>query len=245
MPVVTPTELVRRLQSPPPTIPPEITAAAHPPNPGRRGIYAAASLGLIALVLGLVLRLVEDPGFATRARPAAPVEGLTIFAVFFVGALAVERLLEPIAGILLSKSKQNAEAEEKASTAAGKIADAARTPDAARMPDTAGTVARDAAARSAATTEANDAVQAAAEAKAELADRVWARTVVYWALASGLGIYVSAAMKLYLLRTVGIGDADRWLEVLATGLIIGAGTKPLHDLTKLITAQKEAKQTAA
>jgi hypothetical protein len=229
--VVTPTELVRRLQPPPAAIPPEITAAIHPTNPRQRSVYAAASLGLIALVSFLVLTFVDDPGFTARARPPAPVEGLTIFAVFFVGALAVERLLEPIAGILLPKAEKSAEVEEKASTAAGKIAHAANAPSAGLD--------------SVATNDANEAVRAAAKAKSELTDLVWARTVVYWALASGVGIFVSAAMKLYLLRTVGIGDADRWLEVLATGLIIGAGTKPLHDLTKLITAQKEAKQAAA
>ena len=229
MPVVTSTDLVGRLADSPAKIPPPLTAATAENSRSVRLLSAATSIALILLVCVLVTLLVTDPDFATRPKPAAPVEGLTILAVFFVGALAIERLLEPIAGVLLPKAEKEAKAKNTASAASQKV-DAATIagPGADKIIE-----------------EAGDALQtAAAAAKAELSDWVWARTILYWALASSIGIYVSAAMKLYLLRTVGIGDASRWQEVLATGLIIGAGTKPLHDLTKLIVAQKTAKQAA-
>jgi len=228
MPVVTSTDLVGRLADSPAKIPPPLTAATAENSRSVRLLSAATSIALILLVGVLVTLLVTDPDFATRPKPAAPVEGLTILAVFFVGALAIERLLEPIAGVLLPKADKEAKAKNTASAASQKV-DAATIagPGADKIIE-----------------EAGAALQTAAAAKAELSDWVWARTILYWALASSIGIYVSAAMKLYLLRTVGIGDASRWQEVLATGLIIGAGTKPLHDLTKLIVAQKTAKQAA-
>jgi hypothetical protein len=34
---------------------------------------------------------------------------------------------------------------------------------------------------------------------------------------------------------VGISNGPRIVEILATGLIIGSGTKPLHDLITLIS----------
>ena len=43
------------------------------------------------------------------------------------------------------------------------------------------------------------------------------------------------ALHLYFLRTVGIQQNNRFLEILATGLIIGGGTKPLHDLVTMIS----------
>jgi hypothetical protein len=48
---------------------------------------------------------------------------------------------------------------------------------------------------------------------------------------------VAAAMKLYLLNTVGITAGTPWEEILATGLIIGAGTKPLHDLVQMMSTK--------
>jgi hypothetical protein len=63
--------------------------------------------------------------------------------------------------------------------------------------------------------------------------------IVYWALATILAMVASATLRLYFLRVVGMSGAPRGLEILATGLIIGAGTKPLHDLVTQIQAKKE------
>ena len=184
---------------------------------------------LAAVVIGcVVMTLVfADDDFGS-ARSAAPMEGLTIFAVFFVAATAVERLLEPIAGWLLPKQSKETEAEA-AKSEAGKAVAAA-----VAAPAQGGLVAA-----------ANGMLVVAAEKEAILEDHVWARTVVYWALASVIGMYAAAGLHLYFLRTVGIASGSRWEEILATGLIIGAGTKPLHDLTKLISATKEKAEATA
>jgi hypothetical protein len=77
----------------------------------------------------------------------------------------------------------------------------------------------------------------AATAKAAYQDREYARTVTFWTVATVVAMLGSASLHLYFLRAVGISSSDRWLEILATGLIIGAGTKPLHDLTTKLSAQ--------
>jgi len=73
----------------------------------------------------------------------------------------------------------------------------------------------------------------AAHAKAD-------RAALLLGVATVAGVLASCAFGLYFLAAVGIGvettahgsvsTVPRWIDVLATGLIIGAGTKPLHDL---------------
>ena len=67
-------------------------------------------------------------------------------------------------------------------------------------------------------------------------------TVVMWGVASFLGMLVSGCLGLLLLRTVGISKSPSWVDILVTGLAIGGGTKPLHDLIGNISAAKETKQ---
>jgi hypothetical protein len=183
----------------------------------------AVSLGAIAAVVGtsaLAVRLWRDPGFSAGRHPGGPVEGLTIFAVFFVAASALERLLEPLASLVGNRPRQEASAQRDA---------------AQKKVDLAGAVAGDLHLRA----EAETAVQQAAAAQAASEVATANRKVLFWALASILGIAAAASMKLYLLTTTGIAAPSRWMEVLATGLIVGAGTKPLHDLVELISAKKD------
>jgi hypothetical protein len=85
---------------------------------------------------------------------------------------------------------------------------------------------------------ARTAVDGAARAGADAPSLRRLRAIAFWATATVLGTAVSAGMKLYFLERVGIANSSRWWEVLATGLI-GAGTKPLHDLIEYISAKKE------
>lgn len=197
----------------------------------------AISLGALVLVV-LWAYLAEgwwgDEAFRTGAKPPVPLEGLTIFAVFFVAAAALERLIEPVARLL---------GNDKKVAAAGAKAEATAQVEAAAQLEAAAqrsAVEPDAAPRAAAAT----AVAAAAQAKAEEAVTTGNRAVALWALASIVGIYAAATTKLYLLTTVGVASPTRFQEVLATGLIIGGGTKPLHELVELMAAKKEAAKAA-
>lgn len=141
-----------------------------------------------------------------------------IFAVFFVAALAVERLIEPLT--LLDRKKpaleETAKKREKEVVATVRALGAG-----VPKPD------------------AQEELQAAADAAA--ATEVWAtyRAIALWGLASIIGALAAAMLNLHLLKTAGIQTPSLYLEILATGLIIGAGTKPLHELNKLVAAKKD------
>jgi hypothetical protein len=69
--------------------------------------------------------------------------------------------------------------------------------------------------------------------------------VVTWGLASGLGCLACALLGVGLLTAIMGADSSTpppWLDVLVSGLVVGAGTKPLHDLITNIQASKDTKQ---
>ena len=57
--------------------------------------------------------------------------------------------------------------------------------------------------------------------------------VVTWGVATGLGFLLCATLNITLMQAVranGSGQPPFWADLLVTGLVVGAGTKPLHDL---------------
>jgi len=172
---------------------------------------------LVMVVVGLMTWLITDGLGSATAPPRTAVDGLGIFAVFFVAALAVERLLEPLT--MLDRKKpaleETAKDEQKKAVAAIRGLGAG--------------VATAAAAQE----------QLGVAADAAAATEVWStyRAVALWGLASILGALAAAMLNLHLLKTAGIQTPSLYLEILATGLIIGAGTKPLHELNKLVTTK--------
>ena len=204
-----------------PELPADVSpAAATSQISGRHRIVVGVSAIILAFLAALIAdQVFDDDGFVSGASNT-PVDGMTIFAVFFVAATAIERLLEPFASALLPKDDKVEDATKKEKVAREVCRDAA---DPAKPTDVK---------------KANAKVQAAADSKQAVADREWKRKVAFWFIATLIAIFSAAALKLYFLGTVGIASANRWEEILATGLIIGAGTKPLHDLTELISAKK-------
>jgi hypothetical protein len=67
-------------------------------------------------------------------------------------------------------------------------------------------------------------------------------TVLIFGTSALLAMIISGYMKAGLLRTVGESGIPAWVDIAVTGLIVGAGTKPLHDLTSNISASKVEKQ---
>jgi hypothetical protein len=69
--------------------------------------------------------------------------------------------------------------------------------------------------------------------------------VVSWGVATGFGFVLCAALNITLLQAVranGSGQPPFWADLLVTGLVVGAGTKPLHDLVSNIERGKQARQ---
>lgn len=221
---------------------PEVSGIAPPPPPtaAARAIPTTATattalvpdiIWAVVTVVGVVVAafvanaVAPDAAFPPQELPATA-EGLTLFALFYVAAQAIERLLEPFSSFLLPNQDKEKEADEAVADAKKAKTDAART----------GT--------DESVKKAESELENAAKEKAELAALNKHRAILFWGIASVAGIAVSAGMKLYFLQKAGIANSSRWWEILATGLIIGAGTKPLHDLIELISSKKEGAEKA-
>ena len=188
--------------------------AAHASYRWERPVVAAAAFAAVFGTLPIVIATISDHAYA-HASPAVPAQGLTIFAVFFVAAAAIERLLEPLASLLPETDDLRSQAHAK-TVAAGKAL--VQTPADADAP-----------------------LSDAATAISDASFATYWRTVAFWALATIVAMIASASLHLYFLRTVGIASGPRFFEVLATGLIVGSGTKPLHDLVGLISKTSAGK----
>ncbi len=85
-----------------------------------------------------------------------------------------------------------------------------------------------------------------AAAKARMDHTTANRGVLLWGLATGLSTVVASLGGFYFLHMIAAdnwnpADIPLWVDALATGLIVGTGTKPLHDLlTKLQNARSAA-----
>jgi len=203
-------------------LPTTVVALTKSPEKGSRWPFVVLAFAALAAVCWALTSFVDDSGFSPGSGNS-PVDGMTIFAVFFVSATAIERLLEPVSIWLVPKDDAKKEADESKGKAKVAVAQAQ-----GKASDSAQAIT------------AKDSIGDAAQKKANLAEKEWQRSVVMWTIASIVGMAVAASFKLYFLGTVGIAYASRWQEILATGLIIGAGTKHLHDLTELLGAKKEA-----
>ncbi|KFU79256.1 hypothetical protein SAMN04489729_2897 [Amycolatopsis lurida] len=117
------------------------------------------------------------------------------FALLFVLALAIERLVQPFAPIL-GPNSDDAKNELRTARSAG-----------------------------------NDA--GVAEAKAKLAEARSRTAIVTWGFATGLACLLAAGANITLLRAIIDPQGTQiafWLDLLVTGLVVGAGTKPINDL---------------
>jgi hypothetical protein len=189
-----------------------------------RAAWAVIAILVVILLAEVFEQVIVDPD-STRRAARGPVQGLTIFAVFFVASAAIERLLEPLLHALFDTASVQATARTRLQ-AAGKIVQTLPAVPTVQESDTA-----------------EAAIQTAAEGAAAVEWVNLQRTVFFWVLATVIAMLASASLRLYFLHTVGISAGPRWVEILATGLIVGGGTKPLHDLIELLAAAK-ANQTA-
>lgn len=191
--------------------------------------YLKLGIGLAAVAAVIVAdviitKSISDGNYGKGTTPTV-VTGLTIFATFFVAATAIERLLEPLSGWLPSTTDQKASASSDVKAAGSTVAAAA---DPTQPAVTAQTASAE--------------LQAAAVSIDRSSFSNFWKSTVLWALATIIAMLAAAGLRLYFLRTVGIAGGPRWEEILATGLIIGAGTKPLHDLVTYLQAASEAKK---
>lgn len=220
-----------RLLSVAPTATPTVGAAATPSTPGASGAAASNSdtgvappatmsvSWLLASYLAVAVGFVLAIGLKAWRNPAAfeAATGISAFAPMYLLAQAIERLLDPFTAFV------KAEAPAKNGNAKTKVTKAQ------------------------ATHQRNEAIkerhaQRAAEWQA-VVDQIRKNTaLIAWAAASVLAMLACGAFGIYLMRTIGFKGVPADVDILITGLAIGSGTKPLHDLISNLQSSSDNKQ---
>ena len=169
------------------------------------------AVAVVVFVIGWLL-------FKDAKTPAAALAAdMGLFALLYVMAQAIERVLEPVASVdpfkIIFERKRNRKAAESKADPENEA-------------------------------KKKKAVAAQADLKRWKANRA----VVLWALAALLGMWASSVIGVYVLDVVietaeGAAGPDRALDVAVTGLVIGGGTKPLHDLISRVQASSTAADT--
>ena len=212
----------------PPTIPAQggsggVVASAPVPVPVQPGHEMAAAVpsppskawGVLS-GLGLAAAGALGAWNIHEFAPTSPFrmsEPMAIFGALLVFAAAVERVLEPITRWMPGRSEQ--ERYEKA------VADLDNG-----VPG---------------------AMNAVAHYKAALDSARATRGILMWGIATGLATLLAASSGFYLLRMLaadpGWNGVAVWADALVTGLVVGSGTKPLHDLINRMQHNANVTQT--
>jgi hypothetical protein len=171
-----------------------------------------------AVVTGLGLAVVGAFGamtINTAMQPSTFQVGDTwsTFGALFVFAAAVERVLEPFSRWMPGRTEQ--ERYEKA------VADMENG-----VPG---------------------ATNAAAHYKAAVDSARASRGVLMWGIATAVATVLSAGGGFYILRLLSANPnwngVTPWLDALITGLVVGSGTKPVHDVINKVQRQSNITQT--
>jgi hypothetical protein len=213
--------LVRLVSQPPAGETGAGQVAAATDNPRPQGFYVAGTVLFILAGVFIGWRLTE------RFEPKAfvPEPGVSIFAVFYIAAQGLERLAELIKLVFpqVGATKVDGERKDKATAEAERnktLADALNSIKEKTSPDTEGVAA-----------------------KQRTVSQIRANTsVILWGLNSFLASVACGWLGLYLLDAVGVEGMAQWIDIAITGLAIGGGSKPLHDLISNIEKAKESKQ---
>ncbi len=95
---------------------------------------------------------------------------------------------------------------------------------------------------------AEGAAQKAANMQADVKRGRELTAIVGWGVASALGFVLSSALNITLMQSIraqNSGQPPFWADLLITGLVVGAGTKPLHDLVTNLQKSKDDKKDPA
>lgn len=182
---------------------------------------ATSSLSWLA---GCYLGVIAGAGLAVGVwawrNPSVPAiaAGVSVFAPLYILAQGIERLLDPLSSFVPANAPS---------------ATSATKPKKVRKHD--------------AQFEVNKAIadgdaEGAAKWQA-VVDQIRRNTgLLAWTIASVLGMLACGAFGLFMFRMVGFTAVPKWADVILSGLAVGAGTKPLHDLIGNLQAAKEGKQ---
>jgi hypothetical protein len=171
-----------------------------------------------------------------RAVSFVPPQGIGIFALFYIIAQVIERVQEPLVPYL---GRAKDPGEEKRKKEEGKTAKSKNQLRAKAELERAAVAEINRPERS----SGQPTLEEDLANKERCVDQIRANlTVLIFGTSALLAMIISGYMKASLLRTVGESGIPAWVDIAVTGLIVAAGTKPLHDLISNISASKVEKQ---
>jgi hypothetical protein len=188
----------------------EVSAASTVTSGGSVPTVAVAMLAVAAATVIMWLAY----HFWIKPVPIHFLTGYVPYAGVVFMTAGLERFLEPLSQVLLPSEPAKQAAASSKSAAQAMAADPTKGADAVAVK----------------VTEAAD-EQAKADRLREQ------RTIIFWAIASICGLGISGGFGFFLLQSVSLTPVNSFLDLAITGLTIGAGTKPLHDLITSMQAK--------
>jgi len=213
-----------------------------PADPASRNVvgWSIASVVIAIIVMCVLYRYVIKPHAIKTVSSYVPYAGVVAVSA------ALERFLEPLSQRIMQGNTSeggNSQPQAGQSQASQPAAAAPKPPPARQMTMKQKAAASMAAAQKAAAdpdvknAAVQDAVDAAANDVAQVETLRTSRAVVFWAIASVCGIALSGGFGLFLLQSISTSMVNPYLDLAVTGLTIGAGTKPTHDLITSLQAK--------
>jgi uncharacterized membrane protein YhdT len=184
--------------------------------PDRPARLWAIGVGLVFAAAGAAVALIIDQNHGIPTMPITNEAAAIMSLLLF--ATVVERLLEPFTRWMPGRRARNRYEQQ--------VADLAN-----RHPDVT--------------------LASVAAARARVEQHRAEKAMLAWGLATAVAIIMAAAGGFHLLRILVITDptwevVPVWVDAVVTGLIVGSGTKPLHDLfTRLRQGNAQQRDPAA
>jgi hypothetical protein len=197
-------------------------------KPSESLAWATVAVALTAAGGGAVIFLITDPDLHLD------VDGIAVFAPVFFAAQAIERLLEPLATFYDPTAPQKEEVklarEKKVRVEAALKSATATDPTVMLNPDHELVKAM-----SSATDNELEKIRVLRKKRAN-------RKLLWFMLATVLGCILAGFLGLGILQAMATARLESYLgaiDVGLTGIVIGAGTKPIHDLIERVQKSKE------
>jgi len=166
------------------------------------------AVAVAAVVMWILYR------FAIKPHPLGIAKSYVPYAAVIAVAAALERLLEPLSQLFMPSDAAKDDAVQSKSEAHVAAADPTRS-----------------------AADVKPVVDAAVSTQAKADKLRTNRAIVFWAIASICGFVISGWFGLFLLQSIATGPVNSFLDLAVTGLTIGAGTKPTHDLITSLQAK--------
>jgi hypothetical protein len=206
------------------TATPILTAAIDDETKKGEAVYPESAyliLSAVALLAGAVLGTLMHDNWGAGIVFKPP-EGVGIFALFYIMAQGIERIQEPFTPFVTAKEAGGNGRKTQRRAKANLESCVSAAMEATTLADVT----------AASKTAANE---------KRTVDQVRANlTVLLFGSSALLAMLLSGYLKAGLLRSVGVSSV--WIDVVVTGVVVGAGTKPLHDLISNLKESKEKKQ---